>query len=118
MGPLRFEIRGKVGERVAACKPAASLDTGRPIRFALAMAPSRELLEILVCPESREPLLYFPDGDPRDGGEPFLFCPASRLLYRIDDDVPVMLVEEAVRVSEAEAERLTGAGANTTAAAD
>ena len=70
------------------------------------MALSRELLEILVCPESREPLIYFPDGDPRDGGAPFLFCPASRLAYRIDDDIPVMLVEEATRMSPSEATRL------------
>ena len=73
------------------------------------MAPSRELLDILVCPESREPLLYFPEGDPADGGEPFLFCPASRLRYRIDDDIPVMLVDEATRVTEEEAERLARA---------
>jgi uncharacterized protein len=73
------------------------------------MAPSRELLDILVCPETREPLLYFPEGDPRDGGDPFLFCPASRLIYRIDDGIPVMLVEEAARVGEADAKRLAAA---------
>jgi uncharacterized protein YbaR (Trm112 family) len=57
------------------------------------------LTEILVCPESKEPLLYFePEG--------FLYCPASRLKYRIEDDIPVLLVEEAERVPEEEARRL------------
>jgi uncharacterized protein len=79
--------------------------------FLRSMAPSRELLDILVCPETREPLLYFPEGDPRDGGDPFLFCPASRLVYRIDDGIPVMLVEEAARVEEADAKRLAAAAA-------
>jgi uncharacterized protein YbaR (Trm112 family) len=52
------------------------------------------LLEILVCPSSRAPLLYFePEG--------FLFCPESRLRYRIEDGVPVMLVEEAEELDEA-----------------
>jgi uncharacterized protein len=75
------------------------------------MAPSRELLEILVCPEAREPLLYFSDGDPQGGGEPFLLCPASRLAYRIDDGIPVMLVEEATRLSQSDVERLASAAA-------
>ena len=47
-----------------------------------------QLLEILVCPRSKKPLLYFERED-------FLFCPDSRLKYRIEDGVPVMLVEEA-----------------------
>lgn len=63
------------------------------------MALDPVLLEILVCPESKKPLLYFEE-------EHFLFCPESRLKYRIEDDIPVMLIEEAERVDEAEAERL------------
>jgi hypothetical protein len=57
------------------------------------------LLEILVCPESKQRLVYFAD-------EGFLFCPASKLRYRIDDGIPVMLVDEATRLSEAEAAEL------------
>jgi len=52
-----------------------------------------QLLEILVCPESKKPLVYFED-------EGFLFCPDSRLKYRIDDDIPVMLVDEAERLDD------------------
>ncbi len=63
------------------------------------MALSNELLEILVCPESKEDLIYFEQ-------ESFLFCPASRLKYRIEDDIPVMLVDEAERLDDAAAEEL------------
>jgi uncharacterized protein YbaR (Trm112 family) len=63
------------------------------------MALDPLLLEILVCPESKKPLLYFQK-------EGFLFCPESRLKYRIEDDIPVMLVEEAERLDEAEAAAL------------
>lgn len=63
------------------------------------MALDPLLLEILVCPESKKPLLYFEK-------EGFLFCPESRLKYRIEDDIPVMLVEEAERLDEAEAAAL------------
>lgn len=57
------------------------------------MAIDKELLEILVCPESKEPLIYFEE-------EQFLFCPASRLKYAIKDDIPVMLIDEAERLDE------------------
>ena len=70
------------------------------------MALDPELLEILVCPESKEPLLYFE-------AEGFLFCPASRLKYRIEDDIPVMLIEEAERVDEATAQALVAAARET-----
>jgi uncharacterized protein YbaR (Trm112 family) len=35
-----------------------------------------------------------------------LFCPASRLRYRIDGGIPILLVEEAERLEEEEAARL------------
>ena len=63
------------------------------------MALDPELLEILVCPESKKPLLYFES-------EGFLLCPESRLKYPIEDDIPVMLVEDAERLEPAEVEAL------------
>lgn len=63
------------------------------------MALSDELLDILVCPVSKEPLIYFED-------EEFLFCPDSRLKYPIKDDIPQMLEEEAEELSEDEAGKL------------
>ena len=68
-----------------------------------------DLVEILVCPKSKQPLIYFPRGeDDRDEGRAFLVCPASRLRYRIEAGVPVLLVDEASEVAVAEIERLIG----------
>ncbi len=63
------------------------------------MALDPELLEILVCPESKKALVYFQKED-------FLFCPDSRLKYKIEEGIPVMLIEEAERLSEDEARTL------------
>ncbi|MEN9509983.1 MAG: hypothetical protein RLZZ621_2546 [Gemmatimonadota bacterium] len=48
-----------------------------------------ELLNILVCPKSKAPLEY------HAGPPEVLVCRESRLVYRIDDGIPVMLIEEA-----------------------
>ena len=70
------------------------------------MLPS-DLLEVLVCPKSKQPLVYFPRGEAdRDEAAAFLLCPASRLRYPIQDGVPVMLVEEATELSPAAVETL------------
>lgn len=63
------------------------------------MALDPELLEILVCPESKRPLIYFEQ-------EEFLFCPDSKLKYRVEDGIPVMLIDEAERLSDEEAREL------------
>jgi uncharacterized protein YbaR (Trm112 family) len=71
------------------------------------MALSQDLLAVLACPESKEPLLYFAGGE--DGKQPdaaFLLATGSRLRYRIEGDVPVMLVEEAERLDAKDVERL------------
>jgi uncharacterized protein YbaR (Trm112 family) len=57
------------------------------------------LLEILACPSDKGPLLYFAD-------EESLYNPRLKVRYRIQDDIPVMLVDEAESVDEAEHERL------------
>lgn len=58
------------------------------------------LLEILACPEDKGPLLYFRD-------EAFLFNPRLGRIYPIRDGIPVMLIDEATDVDEAETKRLT-----------
>lgn len=57
--------------------------------------PSRELLRIMCCPESKSPLIV--EGD-------FLVSthPVIRRRYRIQDGVPVMLIEESEILEEAE----------------
>jgi uncharacterized protein YbaR (Trm112 family) len=69
------------------------------------MALSPDLLAILVCPESKQPLVHLPPGT--DGAGEYLFCPASRLKYRVDEGIPVLLVDEAERLDEAAATALT-----------
>jgi uncharacterized protein YbaR (Trm112 family) len=49
---------------------------------------AKELLEVLACPKCKGPVELVKDGSA-------LECPACRLRYRIDDGIPVMLIEEA-----------------------
>ena len=63
------------------------------------MALDPQLLEILACPEDKGPLLYFAD----DG---FLYNPRLQRRYRVDDDIPVMLIDEAETVDGDEHQRL------------
>jgi len=63
------------------------------------MALDPQLLEILACPEDKGPLLYFQDEDA-------LYNPRLKRRYAIRDDIPIMLIDEAETVSEAEHERL------------
>ena len=63
------------------------------------MALDPKLLEILACPEDKGPLLYFADEDA-------LYNPRLHRRYAIRDDIPIMLVDEAESVDDAEHERL------------
>jgi uncharacterized protein len=66
-----------------------------------------ELLEVLVCPKSKQPLVYFPRGEADlDEAQGFLLCPTSRLRYAIRDGVPVMLIEEATELAAAAVQAL------------
>ncbi len=58
------------------------------------------LLSILVCPADRGPLLLVNDG--RE-----LYNPRLHRAYRIDDGIPVLLVDEARDVDDEEHARLT-----------
>ena len=54
------------------------------------------LLDILVCPVSKAPLIY-------DKARQELICQESRLAYPIREGIPVMLETEARRLSDDEA---------------
>jgi uncharacterized protein YbaR (Trm112 family) len=58
-----------------------------------------QLLEILACPEDKGPLLYFADEDA-------LYNPRLRRRYLIREGIPVMLIDEAEAVPDAEHARL------------
>ncbi|WP_343600625.1 Trm112 family protein [Mycobacterium sp.] len=56
------------------------------------------LRSILVCPSDRGPLLLV--------GDELLYNPRLRRAYRIDDGIPVLLVDEARDVDDDEHARL------------
>jgi uncharacterized protein YbaR (Trm112 family) len=58
-----------------------------------------QLLEILACPEDKGPLLYFED-------ESSLYNPRLKHRYAVRDDIPIMLIDEAETVDDAEHQRL------------
>ena len=53
------------------------------------MTISPQLLAILVCPKCKGTLTYCEADQTLD-------CPACRLRYPVRDDIPVMLVDEAL----------------------
>lgn len=59
------------------------------------------LLEILACPEDKSPLRYLPDA-------PALLCTSCHRRYPVREGIPVMLVEEAEQLSDAEAAAFLG----------
>lgn len=63
------------------------------------MALDVQLLEILACPEDKGPLLYFE-------AEDSLYNPRLKRRYAIRDDIPIMLIDEAENVDDAEHDRL------------
>ena len=52
------------------------------------MTLSPELLEILVCPKCKGDLDYRPEPES-------LACPVCRLVYAVEDGIPIMLIDEA-----------------------
>ena len=66
------------------------------------MALDPNLLEIIACPDDKGPLLYVEQ-------ENVLYNPRLRRIYRIDGDIPVMLVDEASDADDATHDRLVAA---------
>jgi uncharacterized protein YbaR (Trm112 family) len=58
-----------------------------------------KLLDILVCPLCKSPLIY-------RKAEQELVCKADRLAFSIQDDIPVMLADEARKLSQEEIDKL------------
>jgi uncharacterized protein YbaR (Trm112 family) len=63
------------------------------------------LLSILVCPADRGPLTLVDQG----GGQ-LLYNPRLRRAYRIDDGIPVLLIDEARDVDDNEHARFMAQG--------
>ncbi|MGA9275725.1 Trm112 family protein [Ilumatobacter sp.] len=65
------------------------------------MTLSADLLAILACPEDKGPL-YFVES------EEMLYNPRLQRTYAVRDDIPVMLIDEATTVDQAEHDRIMG----------
>ena len=63
------------------------------------MALDPRLLEILACPEDKGPLLYLESEDT-------LYNPRLHRRYAVRDGIPIMLIDAAETVDDAEHERL------------
>jgi uncharacterized protein YbaR (Trm112 family) len=53
----------------------------------------------LACPEDKGPLYYFQDEDS-------LYNPRLKRRYAVREDIPIMLIDEAETVTDAEHDRL------------
>lgn len=69
------------------------------------MALDTQLLEILACPEDKGSLLYF-------DAESALYNPRLKRRYRIEDDIPIMLIDESETVDDTEHQRLVDLAAS------
>ena len=58
----------------------------------------KKLLEIIVCPVTKGPLIY-------DKENQELISKSARLAYPIRNNIPIMLEEEAREISEEEMEK-------------
>ena len=57
------------------------------------MTLNKELLEILACPKCKGDLILTQE---EDG----LICEKCELVYPIKEEIPVMLIEEAIKLDE------------------
>ncbi len=53
----------------------------------------KELLDILACPKCKGELLY-------NENKNILICPECKLVYVIEDDIPIMLIDQARPLDE------------------
>jgi len=57
------------------------------------MSIDKELLDILACPKCKGDVILTETGDG-------LVCNACKLLYEIQDGIPVMLIDEAKKIED------------------
>ena len=57
------------------------------------MPIDKELLDILACPKCKGELVL-------EEGDTGLICTTCKLKYPIEDDIPIMLIDEAIKIDE------------------
>ena len=67
------------------------------------MALDQLLIDLLVCPEDKQPLLYL-------DGEEALYNPRLQRRYAVRDGIPILIPEEGEAVDDAEHARLVALG--------
>lgn len=68
---------------------------------------AEDFVATLACPVSKQRMIFFPRGPESTGEYDACFvCPASRLRYRVQEGVPVLLQEEAEQLTDAQLNRL------------
>lgn len=63
------------------------------------MTLAQQLLDILACPKDKGPLYYLVD-------ENTLYNPRLKLRYSIQDNIPIMLIDKAESLDDAEHDRV------------
>jgi uncharacterized protein YbaR (Trm112 family) len=59
------------------------------------MPLSPEILKIICCPKCKGDLEYKKDKE-------VLICKSCELVYKIEDDIPIMLIDEAIPLKDFE----------------
>ena len=62
------------------------------------MPISPELLKILACPKCKGDLRYEKNTPHGEG----LICDKCKLFYPIKEEIPIMLIEEAIKIEKSE----------------
>lgn len=57
----------------------------------------KEYLKVLACPQCKGDLSYY-QKNKKEG----FYCKKCKLLYPIEEDIPIMLVEQAIKIEEIE----------------
>ena len=58
---------------------------------------SKEFLQILACPKCKGELKYISNKK-----KEYLICENCKLVYRIKEEIPILLIEEAINLKEIE----------------
>ena len=84
-----FLILSQRRRQLSAIENGAIVSSDTPLAYNAVVMIAKDLLEMLVCPADRQPLEY------RQNPES-LKCTKCHRVYPVKDDIPIMLIDEAV----------------------
>ena len=66
-----------------------------------------QFLAIIRCPVSKQPMIFFPKGEGnRDEADAIFVSVPAKLLYRVENRVPVLLADDAKALDDKAVDRL------------